>query len=332
MSGLAVFAVLLTSGQIFENESSTKSTQSSAPVPSATETIPPIAELIDSKPKEPGLAGLKQHFKLIEKASASNAALPMEYTLGPTVNQANAELVRSRFQEKLKVFQSLGLKSLDMHWVIASEKDHDWWVQIRQSQFADYPVDLWDTEENMLGHCRLDPDIFCGAGNGVNNGFYQDNVIGTQFTNRGLDQVTRHESTHFYQSSIGFIDTCWFVEGQASFFELYLEPTARTRDQVIVRLMNSPTKVADSTQEEFERKLNRNSICDGDPDIRYDLGILVFEYIYQNYSLQDIHNLLVETNKTSWSEATNSVLGVDATELNAQIAAYLFAQLASARS
>ena len=325
--GILVLALFSVYGQKSKSETILNVDQSNSPSPSASESIPAISELIDATPAEPGLAGLKKHFELLEKASAKNTPLPMEYTLGPTANRENADLVRGKFQEKLKLFQSLGLKSLDMHWVISSEKDHDWWVDFRKNQVANYPVDLWDTEKNMLGHCTLDPDIFCGAGNGVNNGFYQDNVIGTEFTDRGLDHVTRHEATHFYQSSIGFIDTCWFVEGQASFFETYLEPTARPREQVIERLMKSPTKVAFSTKEEFERKLNRNSICDVDPDIRYDLGMLVFEYLYSNYSVKDIHDLLVETNKTSWSEATNSVLSIDSSDLNTQIAQYLYQQL-----
>lgn len=329
---LLAWLVSLLAQHLANNQTALQSVVPTASSALESESISNVSELINITPIEPGLAGLKKHFVLVEKASAKNVPLPMEYTLGPTANPENAELVRSRFQDKLKFFQSLGLKSLDMHWVIASEKDHDWWVEFRKNQFADYPVDLWDTKQNMLGHCTLDPDIFCGAGNGVNNGFYQDNVIGTEFTDRGLNHVTRHEATHFYQSSIGFIDICWFVEGQATFFETYLEPSARSRDQVIDRLIKSPTKVALSTQKEFERKLNRNSICDADPDIRYDLGMLVFEYMYTNYSIKDIHNLLVETNKTSWQEATKSVLSIESGDLNNQIAAYLFAQLASARS
>ena len=327
MVGILVFALFSIFGQKPKSETNLNMSESKSPSPSASESIPAISELLDAKPTEPGIEGLKKHFELFEKASAKNIPLPMEYTLGPTANRENAELVRSRFQEKLKFFQSLGLKSLDMHWVIASEKDHDWWVEFRKNQIADYPIELWDTKKNMLGHCTLESDIFCGAGNGVNDGFYQDNVIGTEFTDRGLDHVTRHEATHFYQSSIGFIETCWFVEGQATFFETYLEPSARSRDQVIDRLIKSPTKVAFSTQEEFERKLNRNSICDADPDIRYDLGMLVFEYLYTNYSIKDIHNLLVETNKTSWQEATKSVLSIEASDLNTQIAKYLYQQL-----
>ena len=304
--------------------------KTAAPTEKSSESKTPdisISELINSTPAEPGLLGLKQHFLQIDKASEANQPIDMPFTLGPTTNEENAQLVRSRFQEKLKFFQSLGLKSLDMHWVIASEKDHDWWLEFRKNQFAGYPVELWDTYKNMLGHCTLDPDIFCGAGNGVNDGFYQDNVIGTEFTDRGLDHVTRHEATHFYQSSVGFIDTCWFVEGQATFFETYLEPTARTREQVINRLISSNTKVALSTEKELVNKLNRNSICDSDPDVRYDLGMLVFEYLYQEYSVQTIHDLLVETNATSWASATNDILGVSSTDLNAGIAKYLFAQL-----
>lgn len=282
--------------------------------------------LLASLPENSGLDGLKKHFQEIEKAAAFQEPVVIEYELGPTASQEKAQLIKSRYEENLKIFQGLGLKSIDIHWVIASEKDHDWWANLRIKQIPNYSIDVWDTKANMLGHCQLSADIFCGAGNIVEGKMYQDNVLGTEFIDRGLGYVTRHEATHFYQSSIGFIDTCWFTEGQASFFEVYLEPMARSRDQVISRLMNSPTNVASSTAQELERKLNRNSICDVDPDIRYDLGMLVFEYLYQEYSVKTIHDLLVETNANSWESATKDILGISSSELNAGIAQYLFTQ------
>lgn len=89
-----------------------------------------------------------------------------------------------------------------MDWVIASEKDYEWWRSYRSGQLNTYPLSVWDKEKNILGHCPLSSDIFCGAGHSIAGKTYQDNVVGTAFMGRGLDYVTRHESAHFYQASL----------------------------------------------------------------------------------------------------------------------------------
>jgi hypothetical protein len=234
--------------------------------------------------------------------------------------------VVARFSEKLKMYQFLGLESLDQDWVLASEKDYQWWVDFRSAQDPDFPLELWNEDINELGHCRLSADIFCGAGNTVNGKNYQDNVVGTSFTTRGLDNVSRHEAAHFYQAVFGYGGRCWMAEGQATFFETYLESSSRSRADVLAELDNSPAGITSVSEDEMLRLLSNDQICQGDSNIAYNLGMLGYEYLYLNFSFLDVHNLQVLSSTKSWDEAVSQVLSIEASDLNAALAAYIFTE------
>jgi hypothetical protein len=240
--------------------------------------------------------------------------------------QSKVERVVAQFSEKLKMYQFLGLESLDQDWVFASEQDYEWWVEFRSAQDSSFPVEMWNKEINELGHCRLSADVFCGAGNTVNGKNYQDNVVGTAFTNRGIDYVSRHEAAHFYQAVFGYGGRCWMAEGQATFFETYLESNSRSRADVLADLSSSPTGITSVSEDEILRLLSNDQICQGDSNIAYNLGMLGYEYLYLNFSFLDVHNLQVLSSSESWDEAVSQVLSIEASELNAQLAAYIFAE------
>ena len=282
-------------------------------------------EIINQVPKVKSLAGLQDHILKIEQLAQLQKPISLEYVAGPSTSPEKVKLVTGRFAEKLRIFQLLGLTKLNMDWVIASEKDYEWWRSYRSGQLNTYPLSVWDKEKNILGHCTLSSDIFCGAGHSIAGKTYQDNVVGTAFMGRGLDYVTRHESAHFYQGVFGYGNRCWWAEGQATFFETYLEKS-RTRAQVIERLQKSPTRLVDSNFSQLEQKLSNNSVCEGDHDLTYDLGLLAMEYIYMNYSLQKVHDLQVKSSNADWSAAVREVLNIDASVLNKQMAEYIFSQ------
>jgi hypothetical protein len=285
-----------------------------------------ITELITSLPEGKTLEELKAHYKAIDEAAKQLEPFEIEYTTGPTADPARVEKVVNQFSDKLKMYQFLGLDSLNQDWVLASEKDYLWWVNFRSTQDSSFPVEMWNKEINELGHCRLSPDIFCGAGNTVNGKNYQDNVVGTAFTNRGLDSVSRHESAHFYQAVFGYGGRCWRAEGQATFFETYLESSSRSRDQVLLSLSGSPLGIAQLSESELLGLLASDQICQPDSNIAYDLGMLGYEYLYMNFSFLDVHELQVLSSTEGWEEAVSQVLEIEASELNAALAAYIFAE------
>ena len=311
------------------------STESSPSISPSVETEEVIAELteeqinqlITSIPDGNSLEALKAHYKAIDEAAKQLEPFDIEYTTGPTAVQSKVDKVVAKFSDKLKMFQFLGLESLDQDWVLASEKDYEWWVNFRLAQDPSFPVELWNKEANELGHCTLGADVFCGAGNAVNGKNYQDNVVGTSFTNRGIDYVSRHEAAHFYQAVFGYGGRCWMAEGQATFFETYLESSSRSRAEVLARLETSPTGITSVSEDELLQLLTTDQICQGDSNIAYDLGMLGYEYLYLNFSFLDVHNLQVLSSTDGWEVAVSEVLGIDAAELNAELAAYMHSEI-----
>ena len=240
--------VVLTISMVLLLSGCSVSTESSPSISPSVETEEVIAELteeqinqlITSTPDVSSLEALKAHYKAIDEAAKQLEPFDIEYTTGPTAVQSKVDKVVAKFSDKLKMFQFLGLESLDQDWVLASEKDYEWWVDFRLAQDPGFPVELWNEEANELGHCTLGADVFCGAGNAVNGKNYQDNVVGTSFTNQRIDYVSRHEAAHFYQAVFGYGGRCWMAEGQATFFETYLESSSRSRAEVLARLETAP--------------------------------------------------------------------------------------------
>ena len=325
---IAACTVILLSGCSISPDSNTSMPAS----PEASEeaivelTQEQITELITSFPEGKTLEALKAHYKAIDEAAQQLEPFEIEYTTGPTAVQSKVDSVVARFSEKLKMYQFLGLESLDQDWVLASEKDYQWWVDFRSAQDSNFPLELWNEEINELGHCKLASDVLCGAGNTVNGKNYQDNVVGTAFTNRGIDYVSRHEAAHFYQAVFGYGGRCWMAEGQATFFETYLESSSRYRDEIISELRASKTGVAKLSESELLGLLTSDQICQGDSNIAYNLGMLGYEYLYMNFSFLDVHELQVLSSTEGWDQAVSEVLGIEASELNAALAAYIFAE------
>jgi hypothetical protein len=326
--GLVIVAITLSGcSQIpVGNSPGSESNQQSQP----SETLLTEAELdqlIRSLPEEKTRDGLRAHSRALEKAARQLEPFKIEYTAGPTAIPSKVESVVEMFSDKLKMYQLLGLDSLDQDWVIASEKDYAWWVDYRLSQDPGFDVSLWNTEINELGHCRLSAEVFCGAGSAFNGKNYQDNVVGTEFTELArLDYVSRHEAAHFYQAVFGYGGRCWMAEGQATFFETYLESTSRSRSDVLARLKASPTGIAQASEQEVLNLLTNDQICQGDSDIAYDLGMLGYEYLYLNFSFLDVHNLQVLSSTEGWDKAVIDVLGIDPQEINVALATYIYAE------
>ena len=294
--------------------------------PEPTVSFEELQGLINEVPS-PDLESLKQHFLLIDNGAQTLEPFPIEYEIGPTAVPEKVELVIDRFSQKMKMFQLVGLESLDQDWVLASEKDFEWWVEYRLEQDPDYPIELWDAELKELGHCRVSSDVFCGAGNFVNGRNYQDNVVGTRFTNRGLNYVSRHEGAHFYQAVFGYGGRCWFAEGQATFFETYLETSARSRFQVIQDLLRSPSNLGDASEQELIDLVSSDSVCNTDYRVAYDLGMLAFEYLYMNFSFAQVHDLMVRSSDIAWDLAIAEVLAVEPKDLNEALARYIYSQI-----
>ena len=116
------------------------------------------------------------------------------------------------------------------------------------------------------------------------------------------------------------------AEGQATFFETYLESSSRPRTDVLTRLKASEIGIADLSESELLGLLTSDQICQPDPNIAYDLGMLGYEYLYMNFSFLNVHELQVLSSTEGWDEAVSQVLGIEASEFNAALAEYIFAE------
>ncbi len=293
-------------------------------VPAPIESESDLDELIRSVPEDKTYEGLRSHFKKIDEAASQLEPIEIEYTVGPTAVQSKVDTVVSRFQEKLKMYQLLGLEALNQDWVLASEKDYQWWVDYRLEQEPSFPVELWDNKKNVLGHCGLSASVFCGAGNTVNGKNYQDNVVGTGFIDRGLDYVSRHEAAHFYQAVFGYGGRCWMAEGQATFFETYLETSSRSRTEVVAKINSSPSQVTELGEKDLLGLIETDQVCNGDSDLAYNLGMLGYEFLYQNFSFLQVHDLQVLSSTKSWDKAVTEVLLIEPKVLNRGLAKYIY--------
>jgi len=116
------------------------------------------------------------------------------------------------------------------------------------------------------------------------------------------------------------------AEGQATFFETYLESSSRSRGDVLARLKTSALGIKDLSESELLQLLANDQVCHSDPNIAYDLGMLGYEYLYINFSFLDVHKFQVLSSTQSWDEAVSQVLGIESSQLNAALAAYVFAE------
>jgi len=284
---------------------------------------------LNKLPEARTFTALASHLKKLEMEASKLAPIELEYVAGPTTVAKSVNRVVGRVRDKLKIFQLVRLTNIEMDWVIASEKGYLWWREYRLGQKVQFSIELWDPKLNELGCCRLSADVLYGAGSSINEVNYQDNVVGTKFVDRGLDYVTRREATHFYQSMFGYGGRCWVADGQATLFETYLESTFRTRDQVISRLKLSPSSNIKDILAQLEGKLSKDTVCIGDSNVAYDLGLLAMEYLYMNCSFQAVHDLQVRSSKEPWATSVPEVLGVSSQSLDAEIASYILIELAN---
>jgi hypothetical protein len=117
------------------------------------------------------------------------------------------------------------------------------------------------------------------------------------------------------------------AEGQATFFETYLESTSRARTEILSRLRGSPAGLAQLSESKLLRLIASDRVCQADSNIAYDLGLLGFEYLYLNFSFLDVHELLALSSTKGWEKAVIEVLELDAKDLNRKLARYIFTEL-----
>ena len=283
----------------------------------------------------------------LEKAQ-NQGSFPFDYKLSPNVNQEKAKESIAAYDKAMKLWMAIlsGEKVSPVVWAIMSEKDYAWWKQVVDEQEGKSANYAWNPTTNMLGHCQLSSTIFCGYGNAFKANtseykFLQYNVIGSNYASSPNANTVNHESVHFYQLSVvqSFPSDlpCWYVEGQASLYGGALEFDLTSNRSSSIRQRNNFKSIVRQYQPNADSYVPKEWVevlknmyyphisCSSQQDyFKYALGMFVWEYLYQQFGPQVMHQVLLDF-KTGWSfnETLQMRLGVTLDQLNDELATHL---------
>ena len=270
--------------------------------------------------------------------SESNPKPIINYTLSPTVNKDFAERTIAAYSRGMRLWTNLYKQERPINWVIMSEKDYEWWrVQVPIAEGPQGDLSAWNNSTNLFGHCGLSVNAYCGYGVGRGSGlnykavFYL--VIGSARQSTDM-LVALHEATHFYQESFfqgnsNNVLPCWFIEGQATFFENaigpYLGNVTYGRKWQLDRIYAQYPDAKNFTSAQWLSRIQgwktTNRCTEG--DMHYAFGMLAFESIHSEYSVEQMHQVLQEMiNGYTWSESLVKILGINESTLDEKIANY----------
>lgn len=186
----------------------------------------------------------------------------------------------------------------------------------------------WDGWHNpiWLGkHCQVTLNNICGLATDKNN-FYH--FIGSQndFTLWKM-YVAHHESAHAFQNSYNLSrqdrnnqhPNCWIREGQAEVLAMassvqYFEIDFH-RDHVIRSVKNVLGKISFDNKnnmiQSFKNIQSNYKLC-FESHVGYSVGFLLSEYLYINFSVDQVHNLIKDLILNySFDQALSKNMGID---------------------
>jgi len=318
-----------------------------SPTPSATPTPIPTPTPTPTIVRKPWEFTYLKIWDELDKAQ-NQASFPFEYKLSPTVNQEKVKESIAAYDKAMKIWMAVldGAKLNPIVWTIMSEKDYAWWKQVVDQQEGSSANYAWNPTTNMLGHCQLSSNVFCGYGNTFKSNtpdykFLQYNVIGSSYFQSPNANTVNHEAVHFYQLGVvqGFPRDlpCWYVEGQASLyggalqFNLTTERSSsiwqRDNFKSIVRQYQpnanayAPKDWVDVLKNMYQPHIS----CSNQQDyFKYAVGMFAWEYLYEQYGSKVMHQVLLDFKAgKSFTEASQKQLGLTLDQLNEKLAVYL---------
>lgn len=281
------------------------------------------------------------HITTIDKLARLGPGIALEAELSPTVNEEMARVTIEAYTQAMGIWTFFGVEEVRAVWSLMSEDDYDWWYQRVIDIEGDNPaLDVWDKEDNRMGHCYPNASSFCGYGNAQKSTgiTFQYNIIGSAYRGEPNSNTVAHEAVHFYHDSLSqnydAFMPCWFVEGQATlignaisgFNEWNALPYGNDSVGRFGRPLPGDATWSIAQWEElldgFLYDESEKQRC-RDQEINYTFGAVVFEYLYGQYSMWDIHQLtLAAAESEDWEGALNDVLGLSVEQLHTDIATY----------
>ena len=322
-------------------------TPTPSPTPSATPTPIPTPTPTPTIVRKPWEFTYLKIWDELEKAQ-NQASFPFEYKLSPTVNQDKVKESIAAYDKAMKIWMAVldGTKLYPIVWTIMSEKDYTWWKQVVDQQEGTSANYAWNPTTNVLGHCQLSANVFCGYGNTFKSNtpdykFLQYNVIGSSYFQAPNANTVNHEAVHFYQ--LGVVQSfprdlpCWYVEGQASLYGGALQFNLITdrsnsiwqRDNFksIVRQYqpNANAYAPKDWVDVLKNMYHPHISCSNQQDyFKYAVGMFAWEHLYEQYGSKVMHQVLLDFKAgKSFSDASQKQLGLTLDQLNEKLAVYL---------
>lgn len=308
--------------------------QASTPKQSLTPTPTPT-------PVDQNLA-LASRIVVLFNNSSSLQSYSFDVTFCPNVNKTMTDKTISAYKSAMQLWSNFFIPTKPMKWVMFSNDDYSCWLDtVNKLEGPSGDTNVWNSQTNIMGHCQLSPGAFCGYGTGVkpDGSFIQYNAIGTAFTRSPVPEVVHHESVHFYQmalegqykntTQVGTLPG-WFIEGQANLIGMTVAAKGMNyyqREFEIGRLKKVIPTASDMTAEQWLQELysldSRQEFIFRN-ELGYSLGWLCLERVYQLYTFEQMHDLLLKVNQgSSWSQAIQLSLGTDKATLYSEIAKHL---------
>jgi hypothetical protein len=284
------------------------------------------------------------HLREVNELAELGPGIVLEAELSPTVNREKAQETIDAYTRAMGLWSFFEMETVPAVWSLMSENDYDWWYERVSAIEGAYPaLDVWDRESNRMGHCYPDAYSFCGYGNPqASTGItFQYNIIGSAYRGEPNRNTVAHEAVHFYQDSLSqsydnFMP-CWFVEGQATLIgnaisgqgtgQASYGPSELSR--LDRRIPGDETWSTDQWKQlldDYFYDPEAKTEC-VDQEINYTFGSLIFEYLYANYTMWEIHELTKTAAETeNWEAALTSHLDMTVGEFHTMLAEFLHGQ------
>ncbi len=263
----------------------------------------------------------------------------------PNMDSDMANVTEKAYIDAYRFWSTVYASDSKINWLLMSEKDWQCWYD-QTEKFEGNPSasrgwKTWNLDTQILGHCRVTSNSFCGYGTGVlqNGAVAQYNLIGSNYKINPTPMTVHHETVHIYQAQVvsdnyktSKINTlpCWFNEGQANFFGIPIafegNPFSHRKFE-IGRLSNVYPGAKDYSSSEWLRvlkDLKSNSDFCFRNELGYSLGWFALEWTYLNFSIEKMHQLYVEIAKgKTWEQALLDVLNIQEETYLTKVSEYL---------
>lgn len=275
-------------------------------------------------------------------ASQQKPDYKIEFISCAGISQQRIADIADSYKVAMRFWSQFYVPTKSIKWVLMGETDRKCWLEkVQQLEGSSGDFNVWNETTGILGHCYINANAFCGYGTGVrpNGIFVQYNLVGSKYQGQLSPGVVHHESVHLYQmslqsenvstSAVGTLPP-WFVEGQATLFGSNISSNGAPksyRDIEMSRLKAVIPRAGAMTSAEWTQELNSLETKHDfvfKNELGYSLGWFVLERVYQDYSFNQMHSLLLEINRgTDWSSALVKVLGITRQALYEKVGIYL---------